>query len=195
MSAALRTTQVAWTSCWRVSDHRDHDWFQALTQIAPIGSARYNNEFGRPCLAGVFRTLTAQSSSDANEWRGYHKPIMIAGGLGTVREQHSLKRAEDVLEGAHVIVLGGPAMLIGLGGGAASSNASGHGSADLDFDSVQRGNPEMQRRAQMVINTCVALGEQNPIAMIHDVGAGGLSNALPGKLAKLSRRPLCRCSS
>jgi phosphoribosylformylglycinamidine synthase len=147
---------------------------------APIGSARFNNEFGRPCLAGTFRTLlTADDTKTEGEFRGYHKPIMIAGGVGTVREKHALKRPEDVLEGAHVIVLGGPAMLIGLGGGAASSNASGEGNAELDFDSVQRGNPEMERRAQMVINTCVALGDHNPIAMIHDVGAGGLSNALP----------------
>jgi phosphoribosylformylglycinamidine synthase len=147
---------------------------------APIGSARFNNEFGRPCLAGAFRTLlTPDDTKVEGEYRGYHKPIMIAGGLGTVREKHALKRPEDVMEGAHVIVLGGPAMLIGLGGGAASSNASGESNADLDFDSVQRGNPEMERRAQMVINTCVALGDHNPIAMIHDVGAGGLSNALP----------------
>ncbi|KAK0627281.1 CobB/CobQ-like glutamine amidotransferase domain-containing protein [Immersiella caudata] len=147
---------------------------------APIGSARFNNEFGRPCLTGTFRTLlTADDTKAEGEFRGYHKPIMIAGGVGTVRENHALKRQGDVHEGAHVIVLGGPAMLIGLGGGAASSNASGEGNADLDFDSVQRGNPEMERRAQMVINTCVALGAQNPIAMIHDVGAGGLSNALP----------------
>ncbi|KAJ4300612.1 phosphoribosylformylglycinamidine synthase [Collariella sp. IMI 366227] len=147
---------------------------------APIGSARFNNEFGRPCLTGTFRTLlTADDTKSEGEFRGYHKPIMIAGGVGTVREKHALKRPEDVLEGAHVIVLGGPAMLIGLGGGAASSNASGEGNAELDFDSVQRGNPEMERRAQMVINTCVAQGAQNPIAMIHDVGAGGLSNGLP----------------
>jgi hypothetical protein len=117
--------------------------------------------------------------SDGHEFRGYHKPVMIAGGVGTVRPEHALKNGRDVKEGAHVIVLGGPAMLIGLGGGAASSNASGENSVELDFDSVQRGNPEMQRRAQMVINACMALGENNPIAFIHDVGAGGLSNALP----------------
>ncbi|KAI1647221.1 phosphoribosylformylglycinamidin [Daldinia loculata] len=153
---------------------------------APIGAARFNNEFGRPALAGCFRTLltngTNKSDPDASaatEWRGYHKPIMIAGGLGRVRPGHALKNPTDVHEGAHVIVLGGPAMLIGLGGGAASSNASGEGTADLDFNSVQRGNPEMQRRAQMVIDACVSLGDANPIAMIHDVGAGGLSNALP----------------
>lgn len=144
---------------------------------APIGSARFNNEFGRPCLTGCFRTLLADV--DDGDIRGYHKPIMIAGGVGTVRAMHALKDGRDVREGAHVIVLGGPAMLIGLGGGAASSNDSGEGSVELDFDSVQRGNPEMERRAQMVINACTALGENNPIAFIHDVGAGGLSNALP----------------
>lgn len=148
---------------------------------APIGSARFNNEFGRPCLTGCFRTLLAVTDAgvDGRDIRGYHKPIMIAGGVGTVRPQHALKDGRDVKDGAHVIVLGGPAMLIGLGGGAASSNDSGEGSVELDFSSVQRGNPEMERRAQMVINACVALGENNPIAFIHDVGAGGLSNALP----------------
>ncbi|KAN0099684.1 phosphoribosylformylglycinamidin [Hyaloscypha variabilis] len=148
---------------------------------APIGSARFNNEFGRPCLTGCFRTLLAEvdAGNGEHEFRGYHKPIMIAGGVGTVRPGHALKNGKDVKEGAHVIVLGGPAMLIGLGGGAASSNTSGESSVELDFNSVQRGNPEMQRRAQMVINACVALGENNPIAFIHDVGAGGLSNALP----------------
>ena len=148
---------------------------------APIGSARFNNEFGRPCLTGCFRTLLAEvdTGRGGHEFRGYHKPIMIAGGVGTIRPDHALKNGKDVKEGAHVIVLGGPAMLIGLGGGAASSNASGESSVELDFDSVQRANPEMQRRAQMVINACVALGESNPIAFIHDVGAGGLSNALP----------------
>ncbi|KAI1122484.1 CobB/CobQ-like glutamine amidotransferase domain-containing protein [Nemania abortiva] len=143
---------------------------------APIGSARYNNEFGRPALTGVFRTLLTDVDSD---WRGYHKPIMLAGGLGSVRPQHALKNPDDVHDGAHVVVLGGPAMLIGLGGGAASSSNSSEATAELDFNSVQRGNPEVERRVQMVINTCVALGEENPIAMIHDVGAGGLSNALP----------------
>lgn len=147
---------------------------------APIGSARFNNEFGRPCLLGCFRTLLTDVGKEGSpEWRGYHKPIMIAGGVGTVRPQHALKNPEDVQDGAHAIVLGGPGMLIGLGGGAASSNASAEETAELDFASVQRGNPEMERRAQMVIDACVSLGEQNPIAMIHDVGAGGLSNALP----------------
>ncbi|KAL9599139.1 MAG: hypothetical protein Q9219_004005, partial [cf. Caloplaca sp. 3 TL-2023] len=148
---------------------------------APVGSARFNNEFGRPTLTGVFRTLLTNTSGsiEVPEWRGYHKPIMIAGGLGTVRPQLAIKDPRHVINGAHVVVLGGPAMLIGLGGGASSSNAGSDTTAELDFNSVQRGNPEMERRAQMVINTCVALGEESPIAFIHDVGAGGLSNALP----------------
>ncbi|CCD48511.1 hypothetical protein BofuT4_P108950.1 [Botrytis cinerea T4] len=147
---------------------------------APIGSARFNNEFGRPCLAGTFRTLLTDADASTDEVRGYHKPIMIAGGLGTVRPGHAIKNGNDVKPEAHVIVLGGPAMLIGLGGGAASSNTSaGESSVELDFDSVQRGNPEMERRAQMVIDHCRALKDENPIAFIHDVGAGGLSNALP----------------
>lgn len=148
---------------------------------APIGSAAFNNEFGRPCTLGYFRTLTTTVPlpEGGEEIRGYHKPIMIAGGLGTVRPQHALKDEKLVNPGAYIIVLGGPAMLIGLGGGAASSISSGEGSVDLDFASVQRGNPEQQRRAQMVIDACVALGEKNPIGFIHDVGAGGLSNALP----------------
>lgn len=119
---------------------------------APIGSARFNNEFGRPCLTGCFRTLLTPEATNeespasvAREWRGYHKPIMLAGGMGTVRPQNALKEQSFVREGAHVIVLGGPAMLIGLGGGAASSNATGEGNAELDFDSVQRGNPEVRR--------------------------------------------------
>ncbi|KAI5293138.1 phosphoribosylformylglycinamidine synthase, partial [Ascosphaera atra] len=148
---------------------------------APIGSAAFNNEFGRPCTSGYFRTLLTKLPVGENEFelRGYHKPIMIAGGVGTVRPQHALKNPRLVKPGSYLVVLGGPAMLIGLGGGAASSIASGEGSADLDFASVQRGNAEVQRRAQEVINTCVSMGEQNPIKFIHDVGAGGLSNALP----------------
>jgi phosphoribosylformylglycinamidine synthase len=148
---------------------------------APIGSAAFNNEFGRPCTTGYFRTLTTKLpvSETETELRGYHKPIMLAGGVGTVRPQHALKSEGLVSAGAHLIVLGGPAMLIGLGGGAASSIQSGEGSVDLDFASVQRGNAEVQRRAQEVINTCTSLGEDNPIQLIHDVGAGGLSNALP----------------
>src|SRR5271170_4479008 len=146
---------------------------------APIGSAAFNNEFGRPCITGYFRTLTIQvpDVEGGTRVRGYHKPIMIAGGVGSVRPIHAIKTG--ITEGAHLVVLGGPAMLIGLGGGAASSLASGESSVELDFSSVQRGNPEMQRRAQMVIDACTSLGEKNPIQSIHDVGAGGLSNALP----------------
>jgi phosphoribosylformylglycinamidine synthase len=144
----------------------------------PIGGAAFNNEFGRPNLCGYFRTFEWRSPElPANEMRGYHKPIMIAGGVGNVREEHATKI--DVPVGAKVVTIGGPAMLIGLGGGAASSVASGTSSVDLDFASVQRGNPEMQRRAQEVIDRCCAMGEDNPILLIHDVGAGGLSNAVP----------------
>ncbi|KAF2497231.1 phosphoribosylformylglycinamidine synthase [Lophium mytilinum] len=148
---------------------------------APIGSAAFNNEFGRPCTTGYFRTLLTKVSTNEKETeiRGYHKPIMIAGGVGTVRPQHAIKEKNVVKEKSHLIVIGGPAMLIGLGGGAASSIQSGEGSVDLDFASVQRGNAEVQRRAQEVINTCTSMGTQNPILFIHDVGAGGLSNALP----------------
>lgn len=147
---------------------------------APLGSAAFNNEFGRPCINGYFRTLTTtvKNAQDKEEIRGFHKPIMIAGGMGAIRPQFALKDRK-ITEGSALIVLGGQCMLIGLGGGAASSIASGEGSADLDFASVQRGNPEMQRRAQQVIDACVALGPNNPIQSIHDVGAGGLSNALP----------------
>lgn len=144
----------------------------------PIGGAAFNNEFGRPNLLGYFRSYeTALPGLPATEIRGYHKPIMIAGGVGNVRPQHA--RKIDVPVGASIIVLGGPAMLIGLGGGAASSLSSGASSEDLDFASVQRGNPEMERRAQEVIDRCWAMGDDNPILLIHDVGAGGLSNAVP----------------
>ena len=144
----------------------------------PIGGAAFNNEFGRPNLLGYFRTYESQLPGLPEcEIRGYHKPIMIAGGVGNVRGEHALKI--DVPVGANIIVLGGPAMLIGLGGGAASSVGSGTSSEDLDYASVQRGNPEMERRAQEVIDQCVAMGSDNPILLIHDVGAGGLSNAVP----------------
>jgi len=148
---------------------------------APIGAAAFNNEFGRPCTTGYFRTLTTELplENGQSEIRGYHKPIMIAGGVGTVRPQHALKSDNLVQPDSHVIVIGGPTMLIGLGGGAASSIQSGEGNVELDFVSVQRGNAEVQRRAQEVINACVALDLDTPICMIHDVGAGGLSNALP----------------
>ena len=141
----------------------------------PIGASRYNNEFGRPALTGYFRSF--QHESQAAGLRGYHKPIMIAGGMGNVRPGHVEKQVVPVE--ACLIVLGGPAMLIGLGGGAASSMTSGTSSAELDFASVQRANPEMQRRAQEVVEGCIALGHANPIASVHDVGAGGLCNALP----------------
>ena len=144
----------------------------------PIGAAAFNNEFGRPNLTGYFRTFEAATEQGV---RGYHKPIMIAGGFGNIREEHVEKGGFD--PGAHLVVLGGPAMLIGLGGGAASSMGSGESDEALDFASVQRQNPEMERRCQEVIDACWALGEHNPIAFIHDVGAGGLSNALP-ELAK-----------
>src|SRR5436190_7546014 len=140
----------------------------------PIGAASFNNEFGRPNLAGYFRTSLIEVGG---AWRGYHKPIMIAGGLGNIRAPNVVKGAPGPR--AKLIVLGGPAMLIGLGGGAASSQGSGAGEAELDFASVQRGNPEMQRRAQEVIDACWALGDANPIGAIHDIGAGGLSNAVP----------------
>ncbi len=144
----------------------------------PIGGAAFNNEFGRPNLLGFFRSYESPVPGlPDNEIRGYHKPIMIAGGLGNVRSEHALKK--DVPAGTSIVVLGGPAMLIGLGGGAASSLSSGSSSEDLDFASVQRGNPEMERRAQEVIDRCCEMGEDNPILLIHDVGAGGLSNAVP----------------
>ena len=157
----------------------------------PLGGAAFNNEFGRPNILGYFRTyeqavpsaLPESQISDlksqipATEWRGYHKPIMLAGGLGNIKAGHV--RKGTIHPGDKLIVLGGPAMLIGLGGGAASSMASGHGQEDLDFASVQRDNPEMERRCQEVIDRCWALDADNPIAFIHDVGAGGLSNALP----------------
>ncbi len=144
----------------------------------PIGGAAFNNEFGRPNINGYFRTFEqAVESSSGEQVRGYHKPIMIAGGVGNIRRQHVIKQAIPV--GAELIVLGGPAMLIGLGGGAASSMASGQSSENLDFASVQRDNPEMEHRCQEVIDRCWQMGNDNPIAFIHDVGAGGLSNALP----------------
>ncbi|UIP86845.1 phosphoribosylformylglycinamidine synthase [Pseudomonas phenolilytica] len=144
----------------------------------PLGGAAFNNEFGRPALTGYFRTFEqAIDSPRGEEVRGYHKPIMLAGGMGNIREDHVQKG--EISVGGKLIVLGGPAMLIGLGGGAASSMATGTSSADLDFASVQRDNPEMERRCQEVIDRCWQLGEHNPIKFIHDVGAGGLSNAFP----------------
>jgi len=144
----------------------------------PIGAASFNNEFGRPNIGGYFRTLEISEHDDGtHRRRGYHKPIMLAGGLGSIRTAHVHK--QEIPPGAKLVILGGPAMLIGLGGGAASSVGSGASSEMLDFSSVQRANPEMQRRCQEVINRCIALGDTNPILSIHDVGAGGLCNALP----------------
>ncbi|HUW29887.1 MAG TPA: phosphoribosylformylglycinamidine synthase [Sulfuriferula sp.] len=140
----------------------------------PLGAAAFNNEFGRPNLAGYFRTFEEEC---AGEMRGYHKPIMLAGGVGNIDNSHCFKK--QFAAGTLLIHLGGPGMLIGLGGGAASSMDTGTNAENLDFDSVQRGNPEMQRRAQEVIDRCWQLGDANPILSIHDVGAGGVSNAMP----------------
>jgi phosphoribosylformylglycinamidine synthase len=154
----------------------------AIMLEGPIGAAGFNNEFGRPNLAGYFRTFELAVGGVR---RGYHKPIMIAGGIGNIAARDSAKAA--LPEGALLIQLGGPGMLIGMGGGAASSMGAGANIADLDFDSVQRGNAEIQRRAQEVIDRCWQLGEANPILSIHDVGAGGLSNAMP-ELAHAAHR-------
>ncbi|KAI9571169.1 CobB/CobQ-like glutamine amidotransferase domain-containing protein [Boletus coccyginus] len=146
----------------------------------PLGASAFNNEFGRPALTGYFRTFSESvpaSEDGVKEIRGYHKPIMIAGGYGNVLP--TFARKSTIKPGAKIIVLGGPGMLIGLGGGAASSLVSGASSAELDFTSVQRDNAEMQRRCQQVIDACTGLGDGNPIQSVHDVGAGGLSNALP----------------
>jgi len=160
---------------------------------APIGASAFNNEFGRPAICGYFRSFELEVNGRR---RGYHKPIMLAGGLGNIRPEHVEK--QKIPPESLLIVLGGPAMLIGLGGGAASSVAAGHSSEDLDFASVQRGNPEMQRRCQEVIDACWRMAADNPILSLHDVGAGGLSNALPelvndsgcGGVFKLSAIPL-----
>ena len=141
---------------------------------APIGGAAFGNEFGRPQLAGLFRTFEIEHSGN---YRGYHKPIMAAGGMGNLKKEHVHKK--PIPPKAKIIQIGGPAMKIGLGGGAASSIGAGSQSEDLDFDSVQRDNPEMERRCQQVIDQCIALGANNPILSIHDIGAGGLSNGLP----------------
>jgi len=145
----------------------------------PLGSANYGNEFGRPQICGMFRTYEAFYNG---RYRGYHKPIMLAGGTGLIKRQHTRKHA--LLPGALIVQIGGPALRIGLGGGAASSMATGSNTADLDFDSVQRDNAEMERRCQEVIDACIALGDQNPILSIHDIGAGGLSNGCPELVAK-----------
>ncbi|MER2493547.1 phosphoribosylformylglycinamidine synthase [Catenovulum sediminis] len=168
------------TQPWEINYGRPDRIVSALDIMleAPLGGAAFNNEFGRPALLGYFRTYEAEVSSfNGTEVRGYHKPIMLAGGLGNIRREHVQKG--EIPVGAKLVVLGGPAMNIGLGGGAASSMASGQSSADLDFASVQRENPEMERRCQEVIDKCWQMGDDNPIAFIHDVGAGGLSNAMP----------------
>ena len=179
---------------WEENDNGKPDRIVSALDImieGPLGGAAFNNEFGRPAINGYFRTFEQAvpargvgSSLDddrhltpSTELRGYHKPIMLAGGLGNIKAAHVEKGA--IHPGDQLIVLGGPAMLIGLGGGAASSMASGSGSEDLDFASVQRDNPEMERRCQEVIDHCWALDDQNPISFIHDVGAGGISNAFP----------------
>ena len=151
----------------------------------PIGAAGFNNEYGRPALGGYFRTFEFPHATEPGWYWGYHKPIMIAGGVGAIRDGHI--DAADIPEGTKLIVLGGPAMLIGLGGGAASSMGSGESDSQLDFASVQRDNAEMQRRCQEVIDRCCALGDDNPMRLIHDVGAGGLSNALPELAADAAR--------
>jgi phosphoribosylformylglycinamidine synthase len=161
---------------WESSEEKPNRIASALDIMleAPIGAASFANEFGRPNLTGYFRTY--QQETEETHW-GYHKPIMIAGGLGNIRDEHVQKK--QLSPGSQIIVLGGPAMLIGLGGGAASSMQTGASSENLDFASVQRANAEMERRAQEVIDACWALGDDNPMITIHDVGAGGLSNALP----------------
>ena len=165
---------------WELSSGRPARIVSALDIMleGPIGAAAFNNEFGRPNLCGYFRTYEQDvAHGDGSELRGYHKPIMLAGGVGNIREEHIEKKPFPA--GTPLIVLGGPAMLIGLGGGAASSMASGTSAEELDFASVQRSNPEMERRCQEVIDRCWARGGDNPVLFIHDVGAGGLSNALP----------------
>ncbi len=163
------------------TDHGKPDRIVTAREImleGPIGGAAFNNEFGRPALCGYFRTYEEiVPSENGSALRGYHKPIMIAGGVGSIRSNHVDKKT--LPEGTPIFILGGPAMLIGLGGGAASSMASGASAEDLDFASVQRGNPEMERRCQEVINACVSMGDDNPVLSIHDIGAGGLSNAVP----------------
>ena len=172
-----------WPQPWEYSPGRPERIASPLQIMleGPIGAASFNNEFGRPNIAGYFRTFEQRDATGGASARGYHKPIMIAGGLGNISGA-DVEKAE-VPVGALLIVLGGPAMLIGLGGGAASSVGSGTSAADLDFASVQRGNPEIERRAQQVIEACRARaaldGVANPMLMLHDVGAGGLSNAVP----------------
>ena len=171
---------------WEVDNGKPDHIDSALDIMlqGPIGAAAFNNEFGRPNIAGYFRTYEIKPKG-SDVILGYHKPIMLAGGIGNISERHVEKNSIPV--GANVIVLGGSAMLIGLGGGAASSMPSGSSSQDLDFASVQRGNPEMERRCQEVIDHCTRLGNSNPVISIHDVGAGGLSNAIPELINEAAR--------
>ncbi len=172
MTGALRPWEKAFGRPSRMASALD------IMTYGPIGAAAFNNEFGRPNLCGYFRTFEVEIDTGAGvELRGYHKPVMVAGGVGAIEPEHVDK--DPIPPGASLIVLGGPALKIGLGGGAASSMIGGSQDAELDFSSVQRGNPEMQRRCQEVIDRCWQMGESNPIIAIHDVGAGGLSNALP----------------
>ena len=145
----------------------------------PIGGASFGNEFGRPQLCGLFKTYEDVHNG---RYRGYHKPIMAAGGMGNIKRIHAQKN--DIPPKSFIVQLGGPAMKIGIGGGAASSMVTGSNDADLDFNSVQRGNAEMQRRCQEVIDTCISMGDKNPILSIHDIGAGGLSNGCPELVAE-----------
>ncbi|MDB5768081.1 MAG: purL [Collimonas fungivorans] len=181
----LPDAQQAWENAGdvTVAGHADASQYGKPERIAsalqimidgPLGGAAFNNEFGRPNLGGYFRTYEQNVGGNV---QGYHKPIMIAGGIGSISDKHTKKNELPV--GSLLVQLGGPGMRIGMGGSAASSMATGSNTADLDFDSVQRGNPEMERRAQEVINACWAMDDKNPILSIHDVGAGGLSNAFP----------------
>ena len=149
----------------------------------PLGGARFGNEFGRPQLTGIFRTYEHRHNE---RYRGYHKPIMTAGGFGNIKRRHVKKHA--IMPGSPIIQLGGPALRIGLGGGAASSMGSGSNAENLDFDSVQRDNAEIQRRCQEVLNSCIALNDDNPILSIHDIGAGGLSNGCPELVSETGGR-------
>ncbi len=187
----------AFTQPWEQDNGKPGRQSSALDIMleGPIGGAAFNNEFGRPALCGYFRTYEETiKTRTGNEIRGYHKPIMAAGGIGTMDPGQVEKLS--IPPASHIVVLGGPAMLIGLGGGAASSVSSGEGAEQLDFASVQRANPEMERRCQEVIDACWQLGEHNPILSIHDIGAGGLSNGIPelvhddGKGARLNLRKI-----
>jgi phosphoribosylformylglycinamidine synthase len=181
---------------WEVDHGRPARLASALEIMleGPIGAAAFNNEFGRPNLCGYFRSFELLCPGPrGSQLRGYHKPIMVAGGYGSIRLEHVAK--QELPPGAKLVVLGGPALRIGLGGGAASSLPSGASHEELDFGSVQRDNAEMQRRCQEVIDRCWALGEANPIASIHDVGAGGLSNAVPELLHQGGRGGLIELRS